>query len=149
MNQVWRKGHYFVNQIITGPQCLLLMLDMQAERIDDPFVSAINVCPVYDCPDDAVVRAAVLKGTDEANAEFRTNWHPLEIRFSYSGYDSQKCRLAGRAGYNIVKALAERGWLASNKYKSNPALHLIRGQVALSRIIVHRAHLAHELVVRY
>jgi hypothetical protein len=109
MNQVWRRGHYLVNQIITGPQCLLLMLDMQQERIDDPFVTAINVCPVYGRPEDATVREAVLKGTDEANAEFRTNWHPLEIRFSYSGYDNRHCRLAGRAAYNIVKALAEHG----------------------------------------
>jgi hypothetical protein len=120
MNQVWRRGHYLVNQIITGPQCLLLMLDMQPERIDDPFVSAINVCPMYGRPDDAVVRTAVLKGTDEANAEFGTSWHPLEIRFSYSGYDNQQCRLAGRAGYNIVKALAERGLTGIEQIQAEP-----------------------------
>jgi hypothetical protein len=109
MDKVWRRGHCVVNQTITGPQSLLLMLDMQPERIDDPFVSAMNVCPVYGRPDDEVMRAAVLRGTDEANAEFGSSWHPLEIRFSYSGYDNRHCRLAAWAGYNIVKALAGRG----------------------------------------
>ena len=140
MNKVWRRGHYLVNQIITGPQCLLLMLDMQAERIDDPLVSAIDVCAMYGRPDDAVVRAAVLKGTDEANAEFRTNWHPLEIRFSYSGYDNQKCQLAGQAGYNIVTGSAGRsgGWLASNRYSTlNPALRLTRRP---NRFFFRRTH---------
>jgi hypothetical protein len=73
MNQVWRRGHYLVNQVITGPQCLLLLLDMQVERLDDPFVTAISVCPVCGRPDDATVRSAVLKGTDVANPEFGTN----------------------------------------------------------------------------
>jgi hypothetical protein len=109
MDKVWRRGTYFVHHITTGPQDLLLMLDMQTERIDDPYVSAIDVCPIYGRPTDAPVRAAVLKGTDEANAEFGTSWHPLEIRFRYSGYDNERCRLAGWAGYNIVKALAELG----------------------------------------
>lgn len=109
MNQVWRRGGYLVNEIITGPQCLRVMLDLQTERIVDPYVSAIDVCPIYGKPEDAVVRDAVLKGTDEANAEFGTSWHPLEIRFSYSGYDNQRCRLAGQACYSIVKALAELG----------------------------------------
>ena len=57
--------------------------------------------------DASVVRAAVLSGTDRANAEFSTSWHPLEIRFSYSGYDNERCSLAGSAAYNIVRALAE------------------------------------------
>jgi hypothetical protein len=109
MDQVWRRGHYLVTQIITGPQSLLLMLDVQPERIDDPFVTALSVCPVYGRPDDATVRAAVLSGTDEANARFGTSLHPLEIRFAYSGYDNRHCRLAGRGGYNLVKAVAERG----------------------------------------
>jgi hypothetical protein len=121
MNHVWRRGHYLVNQIITGPQCLLLMLDMQSERIEDPFVSATDVCSVYGKPDDAVIRAAVLKGTDEANAEFGTSWHPLEIRFSYSGYDNQQCRLASQASYNIVKALAERGLAGIEQIQTEPA----------------------------
>jgi hypothetical protein len=46
------------------------MIDLQHERIADPFVTALNACPIYGRPDDAVVRAAVLRGTDEANAKF-------------------------------------------------------------------------------
>jgi hypothetical protein len=109
MTGVSRQGPYFVTRITTGPQDLLLMLDLADERIDNPFVTALGECPVYGRPDDAVVRAAVLRGTDEANAEFGTRWHPLEIRFWYSGYDGRECRLAGWAAYNIVKALAGRG----------------------------------------
>jgi hypothetical protein len=108
-SSVVKQGHYFLTQIITGPQCLRLMLDLQAERIADPFVTAMSVCHVYGQPQDNTVRTAVLRGTDEANAERGTNWHPLEIRYSYSGYDNQNCRLMGHAAYNIVKELAERG----------------------------------------
>lgn len=108
-SSVVKSGHYFLTQIITGPQCLRLMLDLQTERIADPFVTATAVCPVYGQPQDDVVRAAVLRGTDEANAECATNWHPLEIRYSYSGYDNKNCRLMSRAAYIIVKELAERG----------------------------------------
>jgi hypothetical protein len=107
MPGVSRLGEYLVTQHITGPQCLLLMLDMQPERIADPPVTALEVCPIYGQPSDAVVRAAVLAGTDRANAEFGTSWHPLEIRYSYSGYDNARCQLMDWAGYNIVKALAE------------------------------------------
>jgi hypothetical protein len=104
-----KRGHYFVTQYITGPQSLLLMLDLQPERIADPFVTPLNVCPIYGQPEDIIVRAAVLAGTDEANAEFGTNWHPLEIRYSYSGYDNKRCGLMHWAAYNIVKELAQRG----------------------------------------
>jgi hypothetical protein len=104
---VSRQGQYLVTRITTGPQDLLLMLDLADERIADPFVTALAVCPTYGRPADEVVRAAVLRGTDEANAEFGASWHPLEIRFSYSGYDNAECRLAGWAAYNIVKALAQ------------------------------------------
>jgi hypothetical protein len=46
-------------------------------------VTAFNICPIYGQPEDAVVRAGVLEGTDEANAEFGTAWRPLEIRYSH------------------------------------------------------------------
>ena len=107
VTSVGRNGHYFAARITTGPQDLLLQLDLTDERIADPFVSAIDVCRIYGRPTDEVVRAAVLSGTDRANAEFSTSWHPLEIRFSYSGYDNERCSLAGSAAYNIVRALAE------------------------------------------
>jgi hypothetical protein len=91
----------------TGPQDLLLMLDIADERLVDPFVNALGVCPSYGRPTDEVVRAAVLRGTDEGNAKFGTSWHPIEIRFSYSGYDNAECRLAGWAAFNIIEALAQ------------------------------------------
>ncbi len=109
MSGVVRWGHYYVTQYITGPQCLRLMLDLQPERIVDPYVTAISVCPVYGLPEEATVRSAVLAGTDEANAVFGSNWHPLEIRYSYSGYDNKRCRLMQSAAYNIVKEVAQRG----------------------------------------
>jgi hypothetical protein len=109
MPRVVKRGQYFVTQYITGPQCLLLMLELQPDRIADPLVTAINVCPIYGQPEDAVVRAAVLAGTDEANTEFGTSWYPLEIRYSYSGYDNKQCQIMGWAAYSIVKELAQRG----------------------------------------
>jgi hypothetical protein len=47
MPRVVKRGHYFVTQYITGPQCLQLTLDLQTERFGDPFVTAFNVCPIY------------------------------------------------------------------------------------------------------
>ena len=43
MPGVVRSGHHFVTQYIAGPQCLQLTLDLQTERIADPFVTAFNV----------------------------------------------------------------------------------------------------------
>jgi hypothetical protein len=106
---VVRQDHYFITQIVTGPQHLRLWLDLQPERIADPFVTAAAVCSLYGQPQDEVVRAAVLRGTDEANAECGTCRHPLEIRYYYSGYDNRKCMLMTRAAYIIIKELAERG----------------------------------------
>jgi hypothetical protein len=104
---VLKQGHYFVTRIITGPEFLLLMLDITDERIADPLVSALNVCPVTGRPDDSVIRTAVLSGTDRANGEFGTKLHPLEVRFSYSSWTGGKCEIAGIAAYNIVRAIAE------------------------------------------
>jgi hypothetical protein len=107
VGSVGRNGHYFATRITTGPQDLLLMLDLSDERIPDPFVSAIDICPMYGRPTDEVVRNAVLAGTDRANAEFGTSWHPLEIRFSYSGWNNEQCSIAGWAAYNIVRAVVQ------------------------------------------
>jgi len=83
------------------------MLDLADERLADPDVTAIHVCPVYGRPADEVVRAAVLAGTDRANAEFGTNLHPLDIRFSYSGWNNERCSIARGAAYEIVRAVVE------------------------------------------
>lgn len=109
MTEVFKRGHYFCVQYITGPQILRLMLDLQSERVADPFVTALSVCEMYGQPEDTVVRSAVLKGSDEANAEFGTNWHPLEIKYSYSGYDNLRCSLMSRGAYDIIKALSQHG----------------------------------------
>ena len=106
MTGVFRRGHYFATSYTTGPQWLQLLLDLQSERIADPIVTATHECPIYGRPEDSIVRQAVLEGTDEANAEFKTTWHPLEIRFAYSGYDNQRCGLFKWAAYNVVKELA-------------------------------------------
>jgi hypothetical protein len=82
VNSIWRERHYVANRIITGPQSLLLMLDLQPERVETPVVTAIQICPVYGQPLDEIVREAVLSGTDRANREFGTNLHLLEIRYS-------------------------------------------------------------------
>ncbi len=105
MVTVFRRGHYFGTQYITGPQCLLLLLDLQDERIDDPFVAALNEDLIYGNPEDHCVRTAVLAGTDEANSEHKTSWHPLEIRYSFSSYD-KRCTLMRRAARAIVEQLA-------------------------------------------
>ena len=109
MNRVIKRDQYYAISYTTGPQWLTLLLDLQPERIDDPYVTATHECPMYGKPEDSVVRNAVLSGTDQANAEFKTTWHPLEIRYGYSGNDNQGCGLFRWAAYNLVKELAVRG----------------------------------------
>lgn len=105
---LFRRGHYFGAQYITGPECLLLYLDLQDERIEDPIVSALNEDRLYGNPNDTDVRAAVLAGTDEANNEHGTNWHPLEIRYSYSSWN-KGCTLMRWAAKAIVDQLVTQG----------------------------------------
>lgn len=109
MAGVVRRGQYYVTRYTTGPQDLLLMLDMEIERINDPFVVALSVCPINGQPEDSTVRAAVLRGADEANEMLGTSWYPLEIKYWYSGYDNARCSLMSCAAFDVVKALAERG----------------------------------------
>ena len=106
MPGVWRQGEYFGTRYITGPQILTLLVVLADERVADPDVTALYVCPLYGPTAAEVVRTAVLAGTDRANAEFGTSLHPLDIRYSYSGWDTQRCNLADWAGYNIVRAVA-------------------------------------------
>ena len=109
MPGVSRQGQYLVTRFTTGPQDLLLMLDLADERIADPFVTIIAPSQLYHQPDDAVVRGAVLAGTDRANAECGSSWHPLEIRYWYCGYDREHCSLFGRAAHEIVSQLHRHG----------------------------------------
>ena len=77
---------------VTGPQILLLMLDLQDERIEDPLITAMIEAQIYGNPAEESLRAAVLAGTDEANRDHGTAWHPLEIRYSFSSWD-KRCNL--------------------------------------------------------
>jgi hypothetical protein len=106
---VYRSGHHLVTQYTTGPQTLLLRLDLQRQRIGEPVVTALRVCRIYGNVLYEVVRAAAVRGADEANADFGTHWHPLEIQYSYSGYDTKHCKIMEQAAYNIVKEIAECG----------------------------------------
>jgi hypothetical protein len=111
MPEVYRRGTYFVIGYVTGPRWLTLMLDLQSERIADPYVTPIEQDGqrLYPAPTDEVVRAAVLRGTDRANKEFGTVWHPLEIRYRYSGWDYERCGLMESGAYEIVAVLSKRG----------------------------------------
>jgi hypothetical protein len=95
-------------QYITGPPCLLLLLDLQDERIGDPFVVPRNEDQLDGNPDVGSVRAAVLAGTDEANNDHGTSWHPLEIRSSFSSWD-KSCNLMRWAAKAIIERLATQG----------------------------------------
>jgi hypothetical protein len=96
----------YTARVVTGPQDLWRRLALADERIADPDVTVADVCPVYGRPAAEVVRAAVLAGTDRANAEFGTSLHPLEIRFAYSGWNNERCGIAEAAAYEIVRAVA-------------------------------------------
>jgi len=108
MANVAKIGHYLTTRSTTGPQDLILLLDLEPEWVADPFVTAFSESK-YGRPDDDTVRSAVLAGTARANAEFGTNWHPFEIRYSYSGYDLEQCGLMRQAACEIVKELVIRG----------------------------------------
>jgi hypothetical protein len=108
MSNLFRCEQYFGALYITGPQILYLLLDLQPERIADPIVTPINVDHLYGNPTDEAVRAAVIAGCAEANAEHGTNRWPLEIRYSYSSYDPD-CHLMRWAALAIVEQFAEKG----------------------------------------
>lgn len=107
MPGVWRQGDYLGTRYVTGPQMLTLLVALADERVPDPDVTALDVCPLYGPTAPEVIRAAVLAGTDQANAEFGTSLHPLAIRYSYSGWNTERCNLATWGAYNIVRAVAE------------------------------------------
>jgi hypothetical protein len=108
MSIVFRRGHYFGAEYLTGPQILLLLLDLQDERIEDPYVAAMDEDRLYGNPEAGRVREAVLAGTDEANSDHGTSWHPLEVRYSYSSWD-RSCNLMRWAAKAIVERLATQG----------------------------------------
>lgn len=102
-----RDGLYGV-RITTGPRSVLLRLELLDERIEDFGVAAYATEGLYRDPTPDVVRVRVLGGTDEANHEFGTSFHPWLARYSIEDY-SDECFLLRRAAYSIVARLAQFG----------------------------------------
>src|SRR4051812_23742510 len=102
-----RNGQYGV-QMITGPRLIILLLELLPERIDDPEVHAISTEYPYRNPDVATVQTRVLEGTDAANQEHGTAFHPWSIKFAVEDF-SDACNLLRHAAHSIVDRLADQG----------------------------------------
>lgn len=102
-----RDGLYGV-RIITGPRSVLLRLGLLEERIEDFGVAAYTAGGPPRDPTPDVVRTRVLEGTDEANSEFGTSYHPRLARYAIEDYNGE-CYLLRRAAYCIVARLAQAG----------------------------------------
>jgi hypothetical protein len=102
-----RDGLYGV-QIITGPRSVLLRLELLDERIDDFEVAAYTTEGLHRDPTPDVVRSRVFEGTDEANSEFGTSYHPRLARYAVEDYNDE-CFLLRMAAYCIVARLAQVG----------------------------------------
>lgn len=103
-----RDDSRFGVSIITGPRSVLLRLELLDERIEDFELIAISTVGLYRDPMPEVVRSRVLEGTDEANREFGTRFHPWAARYAVEDY-TDDCYLLRRAAHAIVQRLAERG----------------------------------------
>jgi hypothetical protein len=97
----------FTVQFVTGPSSLLLRLALADERIDSPDVTVLRPDPVYGNPDEAAARACVLAGTDEANSDCGTAYHPLAAE--YVADNDADGRLLRRAASAIVRRLSSGG----------------------------------------
>jgi hypothetical protein len=94
--------------IITGPRSVLLRLVLLEERIRDFEVAALRAEGLYRDPPPDVVRARVLEGTDAANREFGTRFHPWLARYAVEDYNDD-CFILRTASYAIVQRLSEHG----------------------------------------
>jgi hypothetical protein len=102
-----RDGLYGV-QIFTGPRSVLLRLELREERIEDFELAAYTTEELYGDPSPDVVRTRVLEGTDEANREFGTSYHPRLARYAVEDFNDE-CFILRRAAYCIVARLAKVG----------------------------------------
>jgi hypothetical protein len=102
------KGNRYSIQIVTGPRSVLLSLVVQSERTEAPVVEWIADRYPYRSPEEDVIRRAVLEGTDAANAENHTNFHPAEIVCAVESWDDGSA-LIRRAAHAIVERLALQG----------------------------------------
>lgn len=103
-----KRDGLFGVQIITGPRSVLLRLEVLDERCNEFEVIALEKNWLYSNPPPDVVRSRVLEGTDEANLQFGTAFHPWLARYAVEDYNDQ-CIMLRRAAYAIVQRLAERG----------------------------------------
>jgi hypothetical protein len=94
--------------IITGPRSVRLQLALLDERIEDFEIAALWTGRLYRDPPPEVVRARVLEGTDAANREFGTRFHPWLARYAVEDYNDECFMLRG-AFYAVVQRLAEYG----------------------------------------
>lgn len=101
-----RNGVYEARNI-TGPRSVLLRLELGAERSERPHVTVLRPDARFGDPDPDAVRAAVLSGTDEANATFGTAYHPRVVQYAVD--NDRPAHLLRRAAWAIVERLAERG----------------------------------------
>ena len=99
-----RDGLYGV-QIITGPRSVLLRLKLLPERIEDFEVAAYAPDGLYRNPGPATVRARVLEGTDEANQQYGTSFHPWLARYAVEDFRDE-CPMLRRAAFSIIERLA-------------------------------------------
>jgi hypothetical protein len=101
-----QKGMFTV-QFITGPSSLSLRLAIGSMRPESLDVILLQRDSHYGNVNEAEAGACVLAGTDEANRECGTAFHPLAAE--YVADNDAKGRLLRWAAYSIVKRLAERG----------------------------------------
>lgn len=106
MAQFYRKDRYFTVTLYTGPNHLSLWLLLDGEQVTQPEVVQFShpLCPALP-PDD--VRTAVLGGVNQANARYRTDFFPREIKFGIERW--QGGDLVRRGAFMIVERLATLG----------------------------------------
>jgi hypothetical protein len=107
------SGLYCV-EIITGARSVYLRLELQGERTQLPQVRPLVPGGLYRSADVETVRARVLEGTDEANREFGTAFHPSVIRYAVEDFHAEcpMLRWAARAIVGRLAQLGESGYVA-------------------------------------
>jgi hypothetical protein len=103
---VFQNGK-FAAQFITGPSSIFLRLEFSEHRIDLPAITLLQSDFRYGNPDECSARESLIAGTDDANIECGTNFHPKSAE--YIADNDRNGLLLRIAASAIVKRLAERG----------------------------------------
>jgi hypothetical protein len=103
-----KKEDLYGVQIITGPQSVLLRLRLGSERVADFDAAAYSTEGLYRNVPEATGRARVLEGTDAANREHGTSFHPLWARYTVEAFNDE-CAILCLAAFAIVERLATCG----------------------------------------